>query len=225
MPVLVEMTSIVGPAGILRHAPRGRAATPRRTTVSSSRPVPRPRPDARGAPPARARGARPLARRRTRRRRPGGPGPGTGSLVAVARAGGRRGAGWWPDPGGPAGRRRAPRGIVPPGLELPAKRERDVRRGGSLRRRIGRSATSGGRRRSTSYADRWTGEEVRLRREHARVRVGVRAPGGAGGEVRAELVSRWEEIRGRPHVPRRARVRTRGCSSQFDGPRAPRRSG
>jgi uncharacterized membrane protein (UPF0127 family) len=43
------------------------------------------------------------------------------------------------------------------------------------------------------YLDRFTGEEVRLEREHAPVRVVVEGPGGRG-EVLAELVSRDEEV-------------------------------
>ncbi len=43
------------------------------------------------------------------------------------------------------------------------------------------------------YVDRLTGEEVGLRREHPPVRVVVRGRGGRG-EVRAELVTRWQEI-------------------------------
>ncbi len=43
------------------------------------------------------------------------------------------------------------------------------------------------------YVDRFTGEEIGLRREHAPVRVVVRGDGGCG-EVRAELVTRWPEI-------------------------------
>jgi uncharacterized membrane protein (UPF0127 family) len=43
------------------------------------------------------------------------------------------------------------------------------------------------------FRDRWTGEEHRLRREHAPVRVVVEAPGG-GGELTAELVTREEEV-------------------------------
>jgi hypothetical protein len=43
------------------------------------------------------------------------------------------------------------------------------------------------------YVDRWTGEEVRLRRAGPRHRVRVRGPGGEG-EVRADVVSRGEEI-------------------------------
>lgn len=43
------------------------------------------------------------------------------------------------------------------------------------------------------YVDRFTVEEVGLRREHAPVRVEVRGHGGCG-EVQAELVTRWPEI-------------------------------
>ena len=43
------------------------------------------------------------------------------------------------------------------------------------------------------YADRFTGEEIGLRREHAPVRLAVRGPRGRG-EVRAELVTRWQEV-------------------------------
>lgn len=44
------------------------------------------------------------------------------------------------------------------------------------------------------YRDRWTGEAVRLTREHAPARVRVEGPGDGGGEVLAELVSREAEI-------------------------------
>jgi len=43
------------------------------------------------------------------------------------------------------------------------------------------------------YVDAFTGGEVGLRREHPPVRVEVRGPGGCG-EVRAELVTRWQEV-------------------------------
>jgi uncharacterized membrane protein (UPF0127 family) len=44
------------------------------------------------------------------------------------------------------------------------------------------------------YRDRWTGEEVRLGREHAPVRVVVEGPGEGRGALVAELVTRWPEI-------------------------------
>lgn len=44
------------------------------------------------------------------------------------------------------------------------------------------------------YLDRLTGEEVRLARAHAPVRVVVEGPGGGRGEVLAELVTRDEEV-------------------------------
>jgi uncharacterized protein len=44
------------------------------------------------------------------------------------------------------------------------------------------------------YQDRWTGELVRLERQHTPVQVEVEGPDGAGGALTVELVTRWPEI-------------------------------
>lgn len=193
MPVLVEMTSIVGPAGILRHALPAGGHSPADDGALVAVPF---------------RGHAPMREALRRLEREGhapwrAAEPGDVALVDQVQGPGL----WWPwlelavveAPGG--GRVLAARRTgdardevtVPPGwsfresasatwgvgdLSVADRPLRHVRRKEEL----------------DLYADRWTGEEVRLRREHARVRVSVRAPGGGGGEVGAELVSRWEEI-------------------------------
>lgn len=44
------------------------------------------------------------------------------------------------------------------------------------------------------YVDRWTGEEVRVRRARPRARVVVHDPRGGGGELEVEVAARWPEI-------------------------------
>ena len=193
MPVLVEMTSLVGPAGVLRRALAAGGHSP----VDDGELV---------AVPLRGHGPMREALRRLARlgHAPSrGAEPGDVALVDQVQGPGS----WWPwlelavveAPGG--------------GRILAARRTGDARDEVSLPPgwsfRGSASATWGvgdlsladrplrhlRREEETDlYADRWTGEEVRLLREHSRVRVAVRAPGGRGGEVGAELVSRWEEI-------------------------------
>jgi uncharacterized membrane protein (UPF0127 family) len=68
------------------------------------------------------------------------------------------------------------------------------------------------------YLDLFTTSEVGLRREHPRVRVEVRAPRGAGGEVRAERVTRWQEIEV-GLMFRDSLAPDEGMLFQFDAPR------
>jgi uncharacterized membrane protein (UPF0127 family) len=217
MPVLVEMTSIVGPAGILRRPLAAAGHSP----VDDGELV---------AVPFRGNGPMREALRQLeleghspwRDAEPGqvalvdqvqGPGlwwpwlelavvevPGAGRILAARRAGDTRHEVSLPQGWSYPRSASARHGVGD--LSMPDRPLRHVRREEAF----------------DLYADRWTGEEVRLRREHARVRVGVRAPGSGGGEVGAELVSRWEEIEV-GLMFRNAIEPDEGMLFRFDGPR------
>ncbi len=199
MPVLVEMTSVVVETGRLRAAAPGLGASALGarwladdgllTALSFA------------DPESLEEALRQLAREGLRPVRGGEP----AELAVVDPHGGPWL--WWPwlelavvraPDGGPvlAARRSGSEGLdvaVPPGWSYPdsasarlgvealALADRPLRH---LRREPG----------CNLYVDGWTGSEVRLVRANPRVRVRVEAPGGGGGVVHAELVTRWEEI-------------------------------